>query len=234
LKRRLNQQHLFQCILASVIVVALKGMLTQVTEFPRFKQKSKMDGFVWMATFLTVVIVAIDIGLLVGIILSVFCIFCNSLKAHICILGNIPNTDIFLDIERFEKAIEIPSKKIFHYSGGINFATKASFRNRLCKKLGVNLLKELKNVDKPDDKSKGKVFTSNLNFTHLIIDFSALSFIDPSSVKMLENVIRDFMKLNISVSIAGCTTKIYEILINNEFSFVRLMYPTIQDAIHSQ
>lgn len=176
---------------------------------------------------------AIDIGLLVGIILSIMCIFVNSLKAHICLLGNIPGTDIFLDIERFEKAIEIPFKKIFHYSGGINFATKTSFRNRLCNKLGINLMKELKNVDKQDLKPKGKQFSSNLNFQHLIIDFSALSFIDPSSVNMLENVIKDFIKLNIKVSIAGCSTKIYEILINNEFSFINLLYPTIQDAIHS-
>lgn len=224
---------MFQCILASVIVVALKGMLTQVTEFPRFKQKSKMDGFVWMATFLTVVIVAIDIGLLVGIILSVLCIFINSLKAHICLLGNIPGTDIFLDVGRFEKAVEIPCKKIFHYSGGINFATKTSFRNRLCSLLGVNLLKELKNAEKQGIKSKSKTFSSNLNFQHLVIDFSALSFIDPSSVNMLENVIKDFMKLNVKVSIAGCSTKIYEILINNEFNFMNILYPTIQDAIYS-
>jgi solute carrier family 26, other len=208
-------------------------MLTQVTEFPKFKQKSKMDGFVWMATFLAVVIVAIDIGLLVGIVLSVLCIFINSLKAHICLLGNIPDTDMFLDIERFEKAKEVPLKKIFHYSGGINFATKTSFRNRLCRKLGIDLLEELKNADRKDVKPKGKTFSSNLNFQHLILDFSGLSFIDPSSVNMLENVIRDFIKLNVQVSIAGCSTKIYETLINNEFSFIHLLYPTIHDAIRS-
>lgn len=208
-------------------------MLTQVTEFPRFKQKSKMDGFVWMVTFLAVVVVAIDIGLLVGIVLSILCIFINSLKAHICLLGNIPDTDIYLDVERFEKAVEIPRKKIFHYSGGINFATKASFRNRLCNKLGINLLKELKHVDGQYTKEKSKKFTSDLNFEHLIVDFSALSFIDPSSVNMLECLIKDFIKLNVKFSIAGCSTKIYEVLTESGFSFMNLLYPTIQDAILS-
>lgn len=208
-------------------------MLTQVTEFPRFKQKSKMDGFVWMVTFLAVVIVAIDIGLLVGIILSILCIFINSLKAHICLLGNIPGTDIYLDVERFEKAVEIPFKKIFHYSGGINFATKASFRNRLCNKLGINLLRELKHVDGQYIKAKAKNFTTDINFEHLIVDFSALSFIDPSSVNMLECLIKDFNKLNVKFSITGCSTKIYEVLNDSEFSFMNLLYPTIQDAIRS-
>lgn len=180
-------------------------------------------------TFLTVVIVSIDIGLLVGIILSVCCILCNSLQADISILGNVPDTDLFLDIERFEKALELPFVKIFRYTGSINFATKASFRNRLCEKLGINLLKELKYSDK--DK-KGKKFISNLNFKQLILDFSSLSFIDPSSVTMLTTLISDFNKLNVAVSIAGCSSIIYEVLLRNEFKFMNILYPTVHDAIH--
>ena len=216
-------------MLASIVVVALKGMLMQVGEYPRFRRKSRKDGFVWLVTFLTVVIVSIDIGLLVGIVLSVCCILCNSLEADVSILGNIPNTDLFLDVERFEKAVEIPFVKIFHYSGSINFATKASFRNRLCEKLGVNLLKELKYIDK---EKKGKSFISSINFKQLVLDFSSLSSIDPSSVVMLTTLINDFNKLNVEVSIAGCSSTIFEVLQRNEFRFMNILYPTIPDAIH--
>lgn len=186
-----------------------------------------------MATFLTVIILSIDIGLLVGIILSILCIFCNSLDANISILGHIPNTELFLDIERFEKAIEIPFVKIFHYSGSINFATKASFRNRLCNKLGINLLKEMKYAGKAISRTKSKAFVSSLNFKHLVLDFSALSFIDPSSVKMLTALINDFNKLDVKLSIVGCSSNIYESLLKNEFDFMDLLFPTIQDAIRS-
>ena len=145
-------------------------------------------------------------------------------------LGNIPNTDLFLDIERFEKAIEIPFVKIFHYAGSINFATKASFKNRLCSKLGVNLLKELKYADK--EKLKSKKFISNLNFKQLVLDFSALSSIDPSSVNMLTTLIIDFNKLSVNVHITGTSSAIYEIFMKNEFKFMHILYPTIADAIH--
>lgn len=208
--------------------------MIQVTEFPRFFKKSKLDGLVWMATFLTVCIVSIDIGLLVGIILSVMCIFIHSLSADICILGNIPGTDLFLDIERFEKAMEIPFVKIFHYSGGINFATKASFRNRLSARLGINLIKELKHFDNKNGKSKGKIFITNVNFKHLVLDFSALSSIDPSSVVMLTNLIKDFNKLIVSVSIVGCSSEIYDMLLRNEFDFMNILFPTIPDAIYTR
>lgn len=215
------------------MVVALKGMLMQVTEFPRFQRKSKADGLVWIVTFLVVVIVSIDIGLLVGISLSVMCIFCNSLKAHIAILGNIPHTDLFLDIERFEKSVEIPFVKIFHYSGSINFATKTSFRNRLCEKLRINLIKELEHFDNPIVNLKGKVFVSNINFKLLVLEFSALSSIDPSSINMLTSLIGDFNKLNVDVNIAGCSSQLYETFIDNDFLFMKNLYPTIQDAIES-
>lgn len=209
-------------------------MLFQVNEFPKFRKKSNRDGFVWMMTFLTVIIVSIDIGLLVGIVLSVMCIFCNSLQAEISILGVIPNTELFLDIERFEKAIEIPFVKIFHYSGSINFATKASFRNRLCNILEINLLKEMKHADhRRTENSNTKTFQSKLNFKHLILDFSALSSVDASSVIMLTTLITDFNKLNIRVSIAGCSSTIYEVLLKNEFDHMNILYPTIPDAIRS-
>lgn len=222
-----------QCILASVVVVALKGMLVQVMEFPRFQRKSKLDGFVWMATFLAVTIVSIDIGLLVGIVLSILCIFYHSIEAEICLLGNVSNTELYLDIDRFEKAIEIPSVKMFRYSGSINFATKASFRNRLCDKLGINLLKELKYADKRSEKPIGNAFCSKIFFNHLVLDFSGLSSIDPSSVNMLTTLINDFTKLSVKVSIAGCSSKIYETLIKNEFDFMNILYPSISDTIRS-
>jgi solute carrier family 26, other len=51
-----------RCVLASIIIVALKGMLMQVQQFRMFWKLSCLDAIVWMATFLSVVIFAIDIG----------------------------------------------------------------------------------------------------------------------------------------------------------------------------
>lgn len=74
----------------------------QVKEFFQFLKFSRLDAFVWMATFLSVVIVAIDIGLLVGIILSLSCIFIRSMKPYTCLLGLIPKTDLYLDVNRYK------------------------------------------------------------------------------------------------------------------------------------
>jgi solute carrier family 26 protein len=44
-------------------VVALKGMFMQVYDLPKFASRSKLDGFLWVASFLAVIIMDIDFGL---------------------------------------------------------------------------------------------------------------------------------------------------------------------------
>lgn len=78
-------------------------------------------------------------------------------------------------------------------SGSLNFATKNLFKTKLCEHLNIDLEKELQNFRKSDDKAQ-------LNFKHLIVDFSGLSSIDLAAVSaMLEPLISSFDLLNIKV-----------------------------------
>lgn len=222
-----------QSILASIVVVALKGMLIQLVDFNKFRKKCAKDGIVWLTTFLSVVVISIDIGLLVGVIMSVMCLFFFGLKSYMCVLGNVPETDLYLDIEKFQKAVELPRIKIVQYSGTINFATKASFKNQLCEILKINLLKEMKMREMMAiDRSGKQQNHSSLSFNSLIIDLGPLTNIDSSSINMLTELIKDFQKLDIKVSISSCSTRIYEILLKNEFVFMNILYPSIHDAVH--
>lgn len=229
---------LSQCVLASVVVVALKGMFLQVGDFTRFKKKSNVDAFVWMATFLSVIIFSIDIGLLIGLVISIVCIFCSGLKSHFTILGRLSDSDLYLDIDSFQRAIEISFVKIVRYSGSINYATKTSFKRKLCEKLGVNLLNEQRYHQESQNQESLHIvkkncsnLVSNVNFKHLVLDFNTLSNIDASSIDMLTELIKDFSKINVKISLVCYSTRIIEIFIRNEFEFMKNIYPTIHDAI---
>jgi solute carrier family 26 protein len=84
-------------VLAAIIIVALKKILIQVLDFPKFWRLSKLDGIVWLCVF----IIDIDYGLGLGFLLSIGVIFIQGLKAYTCLLGNIINTDLYLDINRY-------------------------------------------------------------------------------------------------------------------------------------
>jgi len=92
----------FQAILASIIIVALRKILIQIFDLPGFWRKSRLDGIVWVVVFLVVIIVDADVGLGVGFVLSAGSIFFQGLKAYTCLLGHIPNTDLYLDTERYK------------------------------------------------------------------------------------------------------------------------------------
>ncbi|XP_044259438.1 pendrin-like isoform X2 [Tribolium madens] len=236
-------------VLASVIVVALKGMVWQIKQLFRFWKMSKMDALVWLATFLTVVFVSIEIGLLTGVVMSLATIFVLSLKPYTCLLGSVPSTDLYININRYKRAVEIPGIKIFQYCGGINFATRNIFRSELLRLVEINPQKELeyrKKMTKYGDEIDVKEFESrnekiaklqrkiNRELKCLILDFSSLSHLDPSGASMLQVVTESFQKIDIPVYIAACPEPIYEMIhkcgLINHKSSIRT-FPTVHDAV---
>lgn len=205
----------------------------QVTQFVSFYRLSGLDAIVWMATFLTVVIVAIDIGLLVGIVLSLTCIFIRGMKPYTCLLGQVPRTDLFLDITRYKAAEEIPFIKIFHYCGSLNFASRSLFKSILCESIKVDLPREARrrfNAEKKGTK------VDPIPIKTIIIDFSALSYIDPSGTTSLKITIREFNNLSLNVYLAGSSCPVYEMMKKcgiHELDGPNFkMFPTVNDAVH--
>lgn len=92
----------FQSVLASIVVVALKGMFLQVKDLPVAWKQSPFDGMVWLTTFLAVVLLDIDYGLGLGVAVSLTSVLVMGQRPEVCQLGQVPNTDIFLDINRYQ------------------------------------------------------------------------------------------------------------------------------------
>ena len=90
--------------------VALKGMLLQAKQLPRFWKLSKLDGMVWMVTVVTVVLVGIDVGLLAGLLTSLASILLLTIEPYTCLLGHVTNTDLYLDVNRYN-GVSLHSQK---------------------------------------------------------------------------------------------------------------------------
>ncbi|KAH9382322.1 hypothetical protein HPB48_019944 [Haemaphysalis longicornis] len=135
------------CILSAVIIVALKGMLFQVKDCVNTWKVSRLDALTWIITFTSVVILDIDIGIAAGIGFSVVTVILRTLVPYVSFLGNVPDTDIYLDVKRYKKAQEIPRVKIFHFSSALYFANRDVFKNSLMEAIIGNsecILKELR------------------------------------------------------------------------------------------
>ncbi|RVE47908.1 hypothetical protein evm_007422 [Chilo suppressalis] len=227
-----------RCVLASIIVVSLKGMFVQVTELAKFWKLSKLDAVVWLCTFLVTVVVNIDIGLGAGLLASVGALFCRSQKTYTCLLGRVLDTDLYLDTKRYRAAEELPGIKIFHYCGGLNFATKNLFRATLFRKIGYLKPSEpLPDEDNNLTKSESYEWDPTIGnrVQCVIIDATALSYVDAPGVKTLVAVQKELDSSNITVLLAGANAPVLEMIERfNSLESDRLQldtFPTVHDAV---
>ncbi|CAL4108342.1 unnamed protein product [Meganyctiphanes norvegica] len=151
------------CVLSSLIVVALKGMFMQFHDLNARWKISKIDSIIWISSFLGVVIVDIDYGLVIGIIVSLFVLLARNQKPVTARLGHIPNTDIYLDKDKYSASVEVPGVMIFQFSGSVHFANIEYFRNSLFEitRLDPNVIKnakkaKLKQEEEEEERSKVK------------------------------------------------------------------------------
>ena len=90
------------------------------------------------------------------------------MQPYTCLLGQIPNTDIYLDIKRYKGVKEVQGIKIYHYSGSLNFASRASFKSELLNKLKLNLTQELKKMASSEKLVRLNVLFKNLKILFFI------------------------------------------------------------------
>lgn len=182
-----------------------------------------------MGTFLSVVFISIDIGLLVGIVLSLSCIFFKGIQPYSCLLGRIADTDLYLDVSRYKAAVEIDGVKIFHFCGCLNFCSKSIFKNDL-----YSLIKIESEGKHPKNYDLEVIDPAMLQ--HLILDFSALSYVDPSGVSFIRSLVKDFQKLSVSVYIAASSPPVFEMMqkcgiLATQCETFKL-FPSVNDAVN--
>ncbi|KAK4878230.1 hypothetical protein RN001_010736 [Aquatica leii] len=230
-------ENLPKCVLASIIIVALKSMILQFLSLKKYWNLSKWDGLVWIVTFFTTTIVSIDYGLLAGIIVSLLSIFIQGQKCYTCLLGVLPSTDLYLDIERYKGIQELSGIKIFHYSGSLNFASRSAFKSLLFKKTGFepDVLYAKRNEEMELNQYSTSSEEVDLVSECIILDFTALTYVDPSGVETLRSLLDSYLSINVTMYICGCSGPVFETFKrcdryqknNNKF----MIFPTVHDAV---
>ncbi|EEB13233.1 Pendrin, putative [Pediculus humanus corporis] len=191
-------QFLFEpvpyCILGSIVVVTLKGLLLQVLDLPKIIKENLMDGIIWIGTFFAVILIDIDIGLGVGILLSVVSLAFSSSVLKVNVIGQVPQSNIYLNMEFYKSATSIPYILILKIEGNVTFAN--------CSNLEKKILREYKNF-----------FAFSIeDDSNVILDLSSMNTIDPTGVKIFIELYQYFSKLNTKLYITHCNNRVYRVL----------------------
>lgn len=208
---------------AVIIIVAQKSLVMQVTDCHDSWKVSKWEGLIWLVTFIGVLLLGLDYGLAAGIVFSIFTIIMRFYAPKLRRFGQLSGSDIFVDINQHNSAQELAGVKILQFSSPLFFLNKDMFKQSVLKKcLG------------------GQKFRGNPDYAYgpvqiVILDCSAMSFIDSAGVNAIIDVSKELKAEGVEVVLASCPPAVISTFTRVNF-FQKfpgiVLAPTVQDAIH--
>ncbi|XP_067861105.1 prestin [Heptranchias perlo] len=127
-----------QTVLAAIVMVNLKGIFKQFLDIPFLWRISKPELAMWIVAFTASLLLGLDYGLMVAVAFAIIAVVYRTQSPKYRILGQIPNTDIYWDVEAYEEVQEIPGIKIFQSNASIYFANSDMYVSALQKKTEID------------------------------------------------------------------------------------------------
>ncbi|XP_062283979.1 solute carrier family 26 member 6 [Scomber scombrus] len=147
-------EDLPKAVLSTIVFVNLKGMFKQFMDVPLLWKTNKVDLLVWLVTFTSTILLNLDLGLAVSVVFSMLTFIFRTQLPRYSILGNVKGTDLYLDIDTYKEAKEIPGIKIFRSSTTIYYTNADMYLEALQNKSGIEIGKLLTAKKKRDAKMK--------------------------------------------------------------------------------
>ncbi|KAG9483447.1 hypothetical protein GDO78_009391 [Eleutherodactylus coqui] len=143
-----------KAILASVVVVNLKGIYKQFNDIPALWKSNRIDLVVWLVTFTSTILLNLDLGLVVSVAFSLLTVIFRTQWPHYSLLGRVSVTDIYRDVSQYKQALEIPGIKIFRSSCTLYFANAELYANAVKTMCGIDVDKLIELKKKEAKKKK--------------------------------------------------------------------------------
>ena len=171
----------------AIIIVGVMGLL-QYEDFLELWRVSKLDWLVWVFTFCFTLFLGVEIGILVGVGVSLVLVIYKTAFPRITSLGKLPDTNIYRNISMYPDAEEPQGMILFRIDAPIFFANIEGITDFLMEKL---------------TKSKAAHEKVGDEVRYVIIDLSPSPDIDVAGLHMFEQLIHDLKSDNIHLILAN-------------------------------
>ncbi|XP_006859285.1 PREDICTED: anion exchange transporter [Chrysochloris asiatica] len=207
------------CVLASIIVVGLKGMLIQFRDLKKYWNVDKIDWGIWVSTYIFTICFAANVGLLFGVASTIAIVIGRFPRAKTVSMKNTKEMEFKVKTETDGETLQLV--KIISVNNPLVFLNAKKFHTDL-----MNLIQKETSSNQPfDDINKceqNMLLTSLSNGNcndeaslpcpnekcSLILDCSGLNFFDYSGVSMLVEVYMDCKNRNVDILFAHCTASL--------------------------
>ncbi|XP_031267252.1 sulfate transporter 3.1-like [Pistacia vera] len=189
-------------VLSAIIMAAMLGLIDYEAAIHLWKV-DKFDFIVCMGAYIGVVFVNIEVGLVAALSISLLRVLLFVARPRTFVLGNIPNSGIYRNVEQYPNAKSIPGILILEIDAPIYFANSSYLRERIARWV----VEEEERL-----KSSGE---STLQY--VILNMGGVGNIDTSGISMLEEIKKIFDRRALKLVLANPGAEVTKKLDKSKF-----------------
>eukprot|EP00069_Balaena_mysticetus_P019750 bmy_12508T0 len=254
-------EPLQKSVLAALALGNLKGMLMQFTEIRRLWRKDKYDCLIWVMTFIFAVVLGLGLGLAASVAFQLLTIVFRTQFPKCSTLANVGRSNIYKNRKDYSEVGFSPLRILRKRNKALKKIRKLQKKGLLqvTQKGYICTVDGFKDSDEEldNDNIEGldqpinttdlpfqidwnadlpvNIVVPKINLHSLILDFSAVSFLDISSMRGLKMILQEFIRIQVDVYIVGTDDDFIEKLARCEFfdDEVKdsIFFLTIHDAV---
>ncbi|HKK25334.1 MAG TPA: sulfate permease [Gracilimonas sp.] len=198
-------------LLGAIIVVSVSS-LVDIRELKFLINTKRRDALVAFITFISVLTIGIQEGIIIGLVSSVLALLMKMSKPTVAELGLVPETRDFKNRERFSEVKTIPGVLILRVDAPFSFVNAEFFKNYI-------LDKSMNGSDAP---------------RYVIIDGTTIGDLDVSAMDSLLMIIETLNKQGIELYISGLIGPVRDVIRKSDIStFVKSnrFHNTVHDGV---
>ncbi len=172
--------YLPKAILGSIIMVAVIGLI-DIHEVKLLWKRNRTDLAMLVVTFIGTLMLGVEEGIGLGVLLSLAMVIYRTTRPHVAVLGNVPDTHFYRNVERFPSVVIDDQILIVRFDAQIYFANANYFKEQV---------EEL--VDNKGDKLK-----------LVILNSESINNLDSSAVHAIKDLVEEYLAKGIEIAFTG-------------------------------
>lgn len=208
-------------VLSSIIISAMLGIIDYNSAIHLWKV-DKYDFLVCISSYIGVVFGSVEVGLIVAVAMSLLRILLFVARPKTYVLGKIPNSMSYRNIEQYSAASSVPGVLIIQIDAPIYFANASYLRERISRWI--------------DEEEKKQKTSTEIELQYVILDMSAVGNIDTSGISMLEEVKRNADRRCLKILLANPGGEVMKKLDKSNFIDTigkEWIYLTVGEAVNA-
>ncbi|XP_058191903.1 sulfate transporter 1.3-like [Rhododendron vialii] len=206
-------------VISSIIISAVIGLI-DIQAMILIWKIDKLDFIACMGAFFGVVFVSVEIGLLIAVGISFAKILLQVTRPRTALLGNLPRTSVYRNINQYPDATKVPGILIVRVDSAIYFSNSNYVKERILRWL----------TDEEEQVRANK----QTRIQYLVVEMSPVTDIDTSGLHALEELYRTLQKREIQLVLANPGQAVIDKLYTSGFANLigeDKIFLTVADAV---